>query len=138
MGLAGSPPVKAPRLATTANRGALSKREWQDVRRALQARPGPGVHVVELHGVKIVYAKKDSAQGLEGGRNAGKGARDAHAPARPKPIAPDPAASSAEAPASRPRQAGGNARQRRSKARLEEFLRKKRDLAKETNAMERA
>ena len=112
-----------------ANRAPLSKRAWQDVRRALRAQPRAEVAAVEVHGVKIYFRHASNthslsapplqvqvnpqAQTTEEGR-----ASQRHTRASPA----DPGVASGGAPQA-PR---GNARKRRSALRLQEFMQRKR------------
>ena len=125
----------APRLATTVKHGALSKREWQDVRRALQAQTKAGVHAVELHGVKITYAKKAPCFSKKYGAS-GKGEGANPAPARKNPHSSRPCANSAEQSTGASAPVGGNARQRRNRSRLLDFQQKKKEFASDETAMQ--
>ena len=118
------------RVAGPANRGPLSKRAWQDVRRALSTQPRADVHAVELHGVKIIYNWKKKTRLAPGHPAAGAG--ETQAPRRGTTSQQHRGDSNAEPhaePNGNPAAPRGNAKQRRSRTRLQEFLQAKRAAA---------
>ena len=119
-------------------RGWLGKRAWQDVRRAMSTQPRADVHAVEIHGVKIIYKHKSTR---ESPHHPAEGAGETQASQRvasSQQQRGDRGAESHAAPTGNPSEPRGNAKQRRSRIRLQDFLQAKRAAAaaEDTSAMQ--
>ena len=112
----------------------LSKRDWQDIRRALNTQPRADVHAVELHSVKIIYMHKKGAMQHPGP----KADRSGDSPESKRQGASEPrrgADSTTVDPAGKPTERQQrNSSQRRSHKRMQEFLERKRAEAAATSA----
>jgi len=120
---------RSGRVARPEKHGPLSKRAWQDIRRALSTQPRADVHAVELHGVKIIYKHKNAR---DSPHNPSAGTGDAQVPQRGTSSQQQRGADKAEPHAvstGDPSTQRGNARQRRSRKRLLEFQQAKRAAA---------
>ena len=125
--------IRAETAAVATNRGPLSKRAWRDVRRACALNASGGVRFVEIHGVKITFNWGSNA--INPIATGSTGTSESRAPTQPTPRQHARATSEAPAaaPSGDPPAPRGNARQRRSRTRLQEFLQRKRDAAEASN-----
>ena len=87
-------------------RWRLGKREWQDVRRACKLEHGPGVHSVDIHGVRVNFLRPSLAQ-AEPQQESRRGAVSPHGSGQQEAGSPPPA------------KQPSNSRQRRSANRRE-------------------